>query len=76
MLFMPETTFTLMRCSRTDKFPCRRTRGTKIHCATENRGLGLANSVYAHRGQNARQKTLFRHWSDGHRHRILAGALG
>jgi hypothetical protein len=40
-----------------------------------NRGLGLTNSVYALRGQNARQKILVRHRNDAHRHGILADAL-
>ena len=40
-----------------------------------NRGLGLTNSVYDHRGQNARQKNLVRYRNDAHRRGILADAL-
>lgn len=72
---MAETTFTLTHCSLTAKFRCRRTRGAKTVCATETEVFRLTNSVYALRGQNARQKILVRYRDDAHRHGILADAL-
>src|SRR6516162_1073001 len=40
MLFMAATTFTLTRCSRTNRFRSRRAHRAKTYCATETAGLG------------------------------------
>jgi hypothetical protein len=57
------------------QIPLPATRGAKIVCATEAEFFRLTNSVYALRGQNARQKILVRYRDDAHRHGILADAL-
>jgi len=38
MLFMAATTFTLTRCSRTNKFRSRRAYRAKTYCATDTEG--------------------------------------